>query len=50
MGSNKTNTGSLAIMAQPFVSGGLAAMFASTCIHPIDLIKVRLQVLYQIDI
>lgn len=28
---------------EPFVSGGLAACLASTCIHPIDLAKVRLQ-------
>mmetsp|Transcript_30177 Transcript_30177/g.39756 ORF Transcript_30177/g.39756 Transcript_30177/m.39756 type:complete len:306 (+) Transcript_30177:210-1127(+) len=28
---------------QPFVCGGAAACFASTCIHPIDLAKVRLQ-------
>jgi solute carrier family 25 (mitochondrial oxoglutarate transporter), member 11 len=29
--------------AEPFVVGGLSAMLASTCIHPIDLSKVRLQ-------
>eukprot|EP01006_Ploeotia_vitrea_P016223 TRINITY_DN46782_c0_g1_i1.p1 TRINITY_DN46782_c0_g1~~TRINITY_DN46782_c0_g1_i1.p1 ORF type:complete len:302 (+),score=-4.15 TRINITY_DN46782_c0_g1_i1:87-992(+) len=28
---------------EPFVAGGTAACFASTCIHPIDLAKVRLQ-------
>jgi len=28
---------------EPFVSGGLSACFASFCIHPIDLVKVRLQ-------
>jgi solute carrier family 25 oxoglutarate transporter 11 len=28
---------------QPFVCGGSAAMTASTCIHPIDITKVRLQ-------
>lgn len=28
---------------EPFVCGGMAACFASLCIHPIDLAKVRLQ-------
>lgn len=28
---------------QPFVCGGTSAMLASSCIHPIDLAKVRLQ-------
>ena len=31
------------LAAEPFVSGGLAAMVASAVIHPIDLAKVRLQ-------
>jgi len=30
---------------EPFVCGGMAAMFASSCIHPIDLAKVRLQLM-----
>jgi solute carrier family 25 oxoglutarate transporter 11 len=30
---------------EPFVCGGTAAMFASSVIHPIDLAKVRLQLL-----
>jgi len=30
---------------EPFVCGGTAAMFASSCIHPIDLAKVRLQLM-----
>lgn len=34
---------SVAESIQPFVTGGMAACFASTCIHPIDLAKVRLQ-------
>lgn len=34
---------SIAVTLQPFVSGGVAACFASSVIHPIDLIKVRLQ-------
>ena len=34
----------LAVTLEPFISGGVAACFASTCIHPIDLAKVRLQV------
>ncbi|RYH06978.1 hypothetical protein EON65_42250 [archaeon] len=28
---------------EPFVVGGSSAMLASSCIHPIDLAKVRLQ-------
>jgi len=28
---------------EPFVCGGISACIASTCIHPIDLAKVRLQ-------
>jgi len=32
---------------QPFVCGGLSTMFASSCIHPIDLAKVRLQLIGQ---
>eukprot|EP00903_Cladosiphon_okamuranus_P005394 g5382.t1 len=35
----------VASTVQPFVCGGLAACFASTCIHPIDLAKVRIQLL-----
>jgi solute carrier family 25 oxoglutarate transporter 11 len=31
------------LAAQPFVVGGASAMLASSCIHPIDLSKVRLQ-------
>ncbi|KAI1338426.1 mitochondrial carrier domain-containing protein [Xylariaceae sp. FL0016] len=30
-------------MARPFINGGAAGMFATTCIQPIDMIKVRLQ-------
>ena len=29
--------------ALPFVNGGLAGMFATSCIQPIDMVKVRLQ-------
>ena len=32
---------------QPFVCGGLSAMFASAVIHPIDLTKVRIQLVGQ---
>jgi len=32
-----------ASIAQPFVVGGSSGMLASSCIHPIDLSKVRLQ-------
>jgi solute carrier family 25 oxoglutarate transporter 11 len=38
----------VAIAAEPFVVGGAAAMLASSCIHPIDLAKVRLQ-LYAVN-
>ena len=34
---------SVAKILMPFVSSGVAACMASTCIHPIDLAKVRLQ-------
>lgn len=34
---------SVAEIVQPFACGGLAACFASSVIHPIDLTKVRLQ-------
>src|SRR5579871_3132604 len=29
--------------ALPFINGGLAGMFATVCIQPIDMIKVRIQ-------
>ena len=29
--------------ALPFINGGLSGMFATCCIQPIDMIKVRLQ-------
>lgn len=34
----------IAASLQPFVCGGSAACFASMIIHPVDLIKVRMQV------
>ena len=34
----------LAASLRPYVTGGSAACFASFCIHPIDVTKVRLQV------
>lgn len=30
-------------MALPFINGGLAGMFATACIQPVDMVKVRLQ-------
>src|SRR6266511_2185809 len=30
--------------ALPFVNGGISGMFATTCIQPIDMVKVRIQV------
>lgn len=40
---NMSNNNSIASVLQPFVCGGASAMLASSCIHPIDLAKVRLQ-------
>lgn len=34
----------IAIALRPYIAGGSGAIFSSMCIHPIDLIKVRLQV------
>jgi solute carrier family 25 oxoglutarate transporter 11 len=34
---------SIAETLRPFVCGGASAMLGSTCIHPIDLVKVRVQ-------
>ncbi len=41
--SSAKSSDSLAAVAQPFATGGLSAMLASACIHPIDLGKVRVQ-------
>lgn len=38
------NNNSLAIALRPYIAGGAGAIFSSVCIHPIDLVKVRLQV------
>jgi solute carrier family 25 oxoglutarate transporter 11 len=38
-----------AIAVQPFVVGGCSAMLASSCVHPIDLAKVRLQLFSTIN-
>uniref|UniRef100_A0A7S2WJZ8 Mitochondrial 2-oxoglutarate/malate carrier protein n=2 Tax=Mucochytrium quahogii TaxID=96639 RepID=A0A7S2WJZ8_9STRA len=43
MASVAQDTTATAEKLQPFVCGGLAACLASSCIHPIDLTKVRLQ-------
>lgn len=32
------------IVLRPYVTSGLGAIFASSCVHPMDLIKVRIQV------
>ena len=37
-------TGAMGVL-KPYICGGSAAMFASSCIHPIDLTKVRLQLI-----
>ena len=39
--SNKNN---IAYTLRPYIAGGSGAIFSSVCIHPIDLVKVRLQV------
>ncbi len=39
--------GAVAAALKPYVCGGSSAMFASCCIHPIDLTKVRLQLIGQ---
>ena len=39
--------GTVASILKPYVCGGSSAMFASCCIHPIDLTKVRLQLIGQ---
>lgn len=38
-----TTTSSFALTAQPYICGGSAAVFAAIAIHPIDLVKVHLQ-------
>lgn len=40
---NSSSSGSFAAAAQPYVCGGTAAVFAAVAIHPIDLVKVHLQ-------
>ena len=37
----------IASTLKPYLCGGSSAMFASCCIHPIDLLKVRLQLIGQ---
>lgn len=40
---SSTSSSSFALAAQPYVCGGSAAVFAAVAIHPIDLVKVHLQ-------
>ena len=40
MSSSKS---SIASIAQPYICGGSSAVFAAVAIHPIDLVKVHLQ-------
>jgi solute carrier family 25 oxoglutarate transporter 11 len=47
--SSSPPASSLALTLQPFVCGGSAATFASVCIHPIDLAKVRMQIYGQMN-
>lgn len=42
------STPSLWSYAQPFVVGGLIGCFATTTLHPIDLVKVRIQITSEI--
>ena len=37
----------VAAAIKPYFCGGTSAMFASACIHPIDMVKVRLQLIGQ---
>lgn len=39
-----SNDHHVAIALRPYIAGGAGAIFSSMCIHPIDLVKVRLQV------
>ncbi|DAZ99501.1 TPA: hypothetical protein N0F65_001686 [Lagenidium giganteum] len=41
--ASTTKKTSFALAAQPYVCGGSAAVFAAVAIHPIDLVKVHLQ-------
>eukprot|EP01038_Epipyxis_sp_PR26KG_P004501 gene4501-6359_t len=43
--TTSTSQTSLSKQLQPFIVGGTCAMFASTIVHPIDLAKVRLQLI-----
>ena len=43
----KRALGTVAAAAKPYVCGGASAVFASVCVHPFDLLKVRLQVFQQ---
>jgi solute carrier family 25 (mitochondrial oxoglutarate transporter), member 11 len=47
--SNNPKNVKLAKTLEPFVCGGMSATFASCCIHPIDLAKVRLQLYGQLN-
>lgn len=44
----QSNKPSLWSYAQPFVVGGLIGCFATTTLHPIDLVKVRIQITSEI--
>ena len=39
-----SNNRNVALTLRPYIAGGSGAIFSSICIHPIDLVKVRLQV------
>ena len=39
-----SNDHHVVIALRPYIAGGAGAIFSSMCIHPIDLVKVRLQV------
>uniref|UniRef100_A0AAV1TS44 Mitochondrial 2-oxoglutarate/malate carrier protein n=1 Tax=Peronospora matthiolae TaxID=2874970 RepID=A0AAV1TS44_9STRA len=41
--TNSTTKSPIALTAQPYLCGGSAAVFAAVAIHPIDLVKVHLQ-------
>ncbi|KAJ3224731.1 hypothetical protein HK099_007980 [Clydaea vesicula] len=41
--SSNSNNKSITAKAKPFIFGGISGMVATTCIQPIDMIKVRIQ-------
>ena len=40
-----SDNSSVAVVLRPFIAGGLSSVFASICVHPIDITRTRLNVL-----